>query len=149
MEVDYSKVPQVKLSYVDEVCNDRLKVRYPHEGVEVFRECFKECMQHHEEIYIMYLNCSNRVLGLLCVGKGTIDSTLGNIKAIAQGAILSNASKVMIAHNHPSGNKEPSNADKTLTAKLNDMFRLLEIRFLDHFIITYDGYLSFSEEGLL
>ena len=70
-------------------------------------------------------------------------------KIIYQFALLSNASCIIVSHNHPSGNTKPSEVDKTITDKLVAAGKLLDIKVLDHIIITSEGYLSFSDEGLV
>ena len=70
-----------------------------------------------------------------------------NVKEIYQLALLSNASAVVVAHNHPSGKLKPSTADKDLTQKLKEAFKLLDITLLDHLILTSEGFSSFSDSG--
>lgn len=147
--IDYLNVPQVKLLYVDEVCNERMQIKTSSNACEAFRPFFSECMQHHEEVWIMLLNNRNRVLGVLNVGSGTTTFCVTNLKAILQSVILSNATHVILAHNHPSGGKEISHSDKAMTTQVKDMLKCIDIKLIEHIVLTYDSYFSFADEGLI
>ena len=102
-----------------------------------------------EEFYILLLNRSNKVLGCTNISKGGVSGTVVDAKVIFAAALAANASSVILAHNHPSGNLKPSHADKEITQKLKGGGELLDIAVLDHLIITKDGYTSFADEGYL
>ena len=97
----------------------------------------------------MLLNRGNRVLGILDVSTGGFAGTIADPKVIFSTALKCCASSLVLAHNHPSGNLKPSQADINLTRKLKDGGALLDISVLDHLIVTSDSYLSFADEGLL
>jgi DNA repair protein RadC len=80
---------------------------------------------------------------------GGISGTVTDVRMIMQTALKSNASAIILAHNHPSGNTEPSDADKKITSKIKEAGQLLEIAVLDHLILTSETYLSFADEGLM
>lgn len=102
-----------------------------------------------EYFWVMLLNQANLVLGIACTGSGTIRGTAVGTHEIYQLALKANATAIIIAHNHPSGNLVPSDADKTLTRTIMDGGRLLDITILDHLIISSEGYFSFADENML
>jgi DNA repair protein RadC len=100
-----------------------------------------------EFFWVMLLSHSNNVLGISEIGKGNASAVIVNIKEIFQLAIRGNASSVILCHNHPSGNLNPSQADIRLTKKIQEAGQLLEISILDHIIITTEGHTSLMEKG--
>jgi DNA repair protein RadC len=106
-------------------------------------------MEHHEEMWIGYLNNTNRPIGFMQLSKGNTNSTVVGIKELVQGAVMCNASAVVMMHNHPSGNKTPSDADISLTNRVMKGLELFDIKLVDHIILTLDSYTSMAEEGLL
>ncbi|NRA93853.1 MAG: DNA repair protein RadC [Psychroserpens sp.] len=103
----------------------------------------------HEEFWILYLNNSNKVLHKAQLSKGGITGTLVDIRLVLKTAISHGAVSIILAHNHPSGTLKPSNADKSITQKLRYAAQSLDIKVLDHLIITESSYFSFADEGLL
>jgi DNA repair protein RadC len=96
------------------------------------------------------LNNSNRVIGTQKISKGGINATVVDTRLILGTALKSLSTGIIISHNHPSGNREPSENDKQLTSKLKNACNLLDIKLLDHIIVTPDdGYFSFADESLL
>ena len=103
-----------------------------------------------EQFLAIYLNRANRVIGTKVHFIGGISSVTVDIKVIMATAINLMASAVIVCHNHPSGNLEPSPQDKAITGKLKDALALLDIQLLDHMILTPEGeFLSFAEKGLI
>jgi len=103
-----------------------------------------------EEFIVIYLNNSNRVIGTQKISKGGIIATVVDTRLILGTALKSLSTGIIISHNHPSGNREPSENDKQLTSKLKNACNLLDIKLLDHIIVTPDdGYFSFADESLL
>ena len=103
-----------------------------------------------EEFYSFYLNTKNRVIGMEMISRGTLNATLIHPREVFKGALLANAHAVILAHNHPSGDVEPSNADKNVTTMLVDAGNLLDVKVLDHVIIgSKGGYFSFRESSML
>ena len=102
-----------------------------------------------EQFKIMLLNRANKILGIFTVSTGGVAGTVADPKVIFATALKGNASSIILAHNHPSGNLKPSEADRQLTNKLSQAGKLLDISVLDHLIITADEYFSFADEGLL
>ncbi|NJY63139.1 DNA repair protein RadC [Salinimicrobium sp. CDJ15-81-2] len=103
----------------------------------------------HEEFWILYLNNSNKVIQELPLSKGGITGTLVDIRIAYKQALQLGATATILVHNHPSGNLNPSAADKQLTNKFKIAGESLDIKVLDHVIVTEKSYFSFADEGLL
>lgn len=102
----------------------------------------------HEEFWILLLSRSNEVLRPVLVSIGGMSGTVADPKVIFKHALENSASSLILIHNHPSGNLNPSQADKELTRQLQQGGKLLDIPILDHLIFTDQGYFSFADEGL-
>lgn len=103
----------------------------------------------HEEFWIIYMNNSNKVIQKNQLSKGGITGTLVDVRLVLKNAIEVGATGIILAHNHPSGTLKPSIADKQLTQKLKTAGESLDIKVLDHLIITEKAYFSFADENLL
>ncbi len=103
----------------------------------------------HEEFWIVYLNNSNGVMHTAQLSKGGITGTLVDIRLVMKQALEFGAVALILAHNHPSGALKPSAADKEITLKLKTAAEAMDIKVLDHLIITGQGYFSFADEKLL
>lgn len=102
-----------------------------------------------EQFKILLLNTANKVLGIFEVSTGGVAGTVADPKLIFMAALGANASAIILSHNHPSGNLQPSQQDLSLTKKIAEGGKILDIRVLDHLIITTEGYYSFADEGVL
>ena len=103
----------------------------------------------HEEFWIIYLNNSNKVIDKLQLSKGGITGTLVDVRLTLKKALELGAVALILAHNHPSGTLKPSMADKNLTQKLKTASESLDIKVLDHLIVTEMSYFSFADEAIL
>ncbi|GAA3565173.1 RadC family protein [Snuella lapsa] len=103
----------------------------------------------HEEFWIIYLNNSNRVIQKYQLSKGGITGTLVDVRLVLKNALMLGATSLILVHNHPSGALNPSVADKQLTTKLKTAAQSLDIKVLDHLIVTEKAYFSFADESLL
>ncbi len=103
----------------------------------------------HEEFWIVYLNNSNKVIQKNQLSKGGITGTLVDVRLALKIALEVGATGIVLAHNHPSGTLNPSKADRELTRKLKIASESLDIKVLDHIIITEKAYFSFADEGIL
>lgn len=103
----------------------------------------------HEEFWIILLNRANHVLKCERISSGGVSGTVADPKMIFKVALENLCSAIILAHNHPSGNLTPSQADKNLTKKLREAGAYLEVPVLDHVIFTDKAYLSFADDGLL
>ena len=103
----------------------------------------------HEEFWILYLNNSNKIIEQFQISKGGITGTLVDVRITLKKALELSAVSLILVHNHPSGNLKASEADKQLTRKLKTAAESLDIKILDHIIVTEKSYLSFADEGML
>lgn len=99
---------------------------------------------NHEEFWILYLNNSNKILQKMQLSKGGITGTLVDVRLAFKNALENGATAIVLAHNHPSGTLKPSQADKQLTQKLKVAGESLDIKVLDHLIVTQKSYFSFA-----
>jgi DNA repair protein RadC len=103
----------------------------------------------HEEFWIVYLNNSNKVILKNQLSKGGITGTLVDVRLVLKNALEVGATGLILAHNHPSGALKPSKADKQITSKLQVAAESLDIKVLDHLIVTENAYFSFADEAIL
>ena len=103
----------------------------------------------HEEFWIIYVNNSNKVIRKNQLSKGGITGTLVDVRIVLKIALEVGATGIILVHNHPSGTLNPSEADKQLTKKLKTAGESLDIKVLDHLIITEKAYFSFADQNLL
>lgn len=104
---------------------------------------------HHEEFWAIYLSRNNTIIYQLKIGQGGISATIADIRIILKTAIENLASGIIICHNHPSGNITPSENDITLTQKIKEAAKLMDINLIDHIIFTDKSYFSFADEAKL
>jgi DNA repair protein RadC len=103
----------------------------------------------HEEFWILVLNQANKVVTRFNISKGGIAGTVIDVRLIMEKALYQHASSIILCHNHPSGNRKPSQPDISITKKLADAGKILDIHVLDHVIIAENHYFSFADEGIL
>lgn len=103
----------------------------------------------HEEFWVIILNRSNRIIERRMISKGGISATVADIRLILRAAILAYGSGIIVCHNHPSGNMQPSAEDNKLTMKIKNAAAQMDMALLDHIIITEHGYYSYADEGAL
>jgi DNA repair protein RadC len=116
----------------------------------IIMQCIdQEQLDLRERFWVMYLNNANGVLGIAEVGTGCITSVSVPFRYIFQLALSVNAIAMIVVHNHPSGKLQASSSDKKITKKLTSAGEVLDIKLLDHLIITSEDYLSFADENLL
>lgn len=147
----HSVVTEIQLSYHPTVkASQRPRVCTSHEVHEILKINWDAArLELQEQFKIMLLNRANRVLGIVEISSGGMVGTIADPKLIFGAALKAGACSVILAHNHPSCNLKPSESDIGLTQKLYYAGRLLDIVVLDHLILSAEGYLSFSDEGLM
>ena len=145
------EVAEIQLTYSTTVKPSmRPKISGSRDAYKVLLESWDESkIEFVEQFKVMLLNRANKVLGIFEVSSGSSTGTVADPKLIFAAAIKANACGVILAHNHPSGNLNPSQSDIELTKKTKEGGRFLEIQVLDHVIVTAEGYYSFADEGLL
>lgn len=100
---------------------------------------------HHEEVWVILLNRANKVLKKIQISKGGISGTVIDIRLIIKESINSLATAIVLCHNHPSGNPQPSNDDDTITLKLKQAGQIMDITLLDHVIVCENEYYSYLD----
>jgi DNA repair protein RadC len=148
MNTDF-KVAEVQLSYRNTVPYDkRTKVRDAKDAYKVMLKTHDDgTLDYIETFKVLYLNQNNHVLGCRTISEGGLASTCCDVRTILQGALLTNAVAIILAHNHPSGNVKPSTEDINTTAKITKAAKLLDISVLDHIIYTRENCYSFADDG--
>ena len=116
---------------------------------DVLREIWEEDMSVRESFYVLYLNRRNVIVGYSLLSLGGISETTVDIRLLMKPAIDSLACSIVLAHNHPSGNLQPSVSDRQVTNRIKDACKIFSIELLDHLILTEDGYCSFADEGIM
>ncbi|MBL7914757.1 MAG: JAB domain-containing protein [Bacteroidia bacterium] len=145
-----STLREIKVSYTSKVkVADRIKITSSKDACELFRKIWSDYLEIREEFNILLLNRANHVLGWFNVSIGGKSGTLIDPKLIFSVALKCNACGIILCHNHPSGNLNPSSPDLELTKKIKAGGDLLEIRILDHLIISTECYHSMADEGIL
>lgn len=104
---------------------------------------------NHEEFWAIFLSNSNKVLEMQRISLGGLTGTVADVRMIFKKALLLACTSIIVAHNHPSGNLQPSGSDKLLTKKLSEAGIIMNIKIIDHLIITETEYFSFADEGLV
>lgn len=145
-----SNLSEIQITYHNKVkTSDLRKVAGSADVVDVLRTVWSDSLEHVEEFIVLCLNRANKVLGWALISRGGVSGTVADPKVIFQIALKANASSVILAHNHPSGNTQPSEADIKLTRKCRDAGTLLDLPVLDHIILTSESYFSFADEGII
>jgi DNA repair protein RadC len=103
----------------------------------------------HEEFWVAYLNHQNKVITRHCLSKGGIASTTVDLRLLLKKGLEVGATGLLLAHNHPTGNLQPSKADIALTEKINKAAKVIDIQLLDHLIVSEKSYFSFADENIL
>ena len=103
----------------------------------------------HEEFWVLYLNNFNKIISKIQLSKGGITATVVDTRLFLKKALEVGAVALILVHNHPSGGLEPSQSDRILTEKLKTAANTLDIKVLDHLIVTEKTYFSFADENML
>lgn len=126
---------------------NREKITSSNDIYEIFHPILADLP--HEEFWILLLNRSNKVIDRQKISQGGISGTVTDIRLMMKAALDKLASSIVLTHNHPSGNIKPSDADISITQKVKESGKLMDITLLDHIIITDGSYFSFADEGLI
>jgi len=120
------------------------------DAVDIFRQIWeKDTISAYEQAYVLFVNTNNKPKGFYHHSSGGIDGTIMDIQMISGMAVKSLSKGVIIAHNHPSGNTQPSDADRRITEQMKEALQLFNIKLLDSLILTENNYLSFANMGIL
>ncbi|MCK4639244.1 MAG: DNA repair protein RadC [Bacteroidales bacterium] len=126
---------------------EKEKIISSRDAFEVFQGILSD--SQYEEFWMLLLNKANKIIKKINISEGGISGTVADPKKIFKLALENNASSIILSHNHPSGNIQPSDSDLKLTKKLVDAGKLLDISVLDHLIIGDEKYYSFADENML
>lgn len=130
-----------------EIPEKKQKITCPKDAFSLLQPNIQDIL--HEEFYVIYLNRANEVLKTVRISSGGMTGTVVDAKMIFKEALLNNSSGIILAHNHPSGQLRPSEADKKITKSIKEFGQLVDLPILDHLILCDNGYFSFADEGLL
>ena len=142
-------VAEIEISYKTKVKpSERMKIENSNDAFKILIDCYSEDeIEHTESVVVLLLNTANKVLGWRKISQGGITGCYMDKRIIFQLALLGNATKIIISHNHPSGNLKPSEADIKITKEIYNAGKLMDIALIDHLIITKEGFYSFGDEG--
>lgn len=148
------KVSEVRLSYNSQVKpSERYSVRSSVDAYNLLVRHFyaSDEVEYRESFKVVLMNSAGRVLGVVPISEGGLSETSVDIRMVMQAALLGNAVQIILAHNHPSGNKMPSHGDNQVTERIRKAAELMDIRVTDHIIVCPhgDGYYSYADEGKL
>ena len=148
---DLYNVSEIQIIYRNKIpANDRPKVTSSQEAFKLFISSWDmNRIELVEQFKILLLNRGNRVMGISEISTGGISGVDVDPKIVFGTAVKAGACGMILAHNHPSGNLEPSQPDKNLTAKFKSAGRFLDIEVMDHLIVGPRNYYSFMDEGLM
>jgi DNA repair protein RadC len=151
LSMELAQVAEIELVYKTKVkAADRPVIKSSNEAFRLISALWNEnTIELQEEFKVLFLNRSNRVLGVYHTSSGGITGTVADPRLILTAALKANSISIMLFHNHPSGSLKPSMQDTELTIKIKEAARFLDIKLLDHLIVTKDEYYSFADEGLL
>ena len=144
-------IPQIKLSYAA----DRTAEKKYGEAItgatavaEVLREWWdKDTLTFTESMVAVLLNRRNKIIGILPVSEGSTSACICDVRKIVVAALIANASGVILAHNHPSGNLRPSPQDDNITRMTSGALKAVDIKMLDHIILTDENFYSYQDDG--
>ncbi len=126
---------------------DRAKINSSADAARIIMPMLQDL--NHEVFCVLYLNHASKYIRHEIISSGGMSSTVVDVRMILKSCLLHNANRFIMAHNHPSGSKTPSEADKRLTAKIQESAALMDIRLSDHLIIAGNEYFSMADEGLV
>lgn len=122
-------------------------IRTSNDAADFIRPYFDEVMDDHEEVKLIHINRSNGIVNVDNVSVGGDSSSLVPITKIVRNALYIKTTAVIMVHNHPSGNLNPSDMDINFSKRLEDAFKIVDIDFMDSIIITREGFYSLSDNG--
>lgn len=147
--MEHSRIAEINVFYRPNLFS-RVKVTSSSSAYDIILEDWDlDTISLFEEFKVLLLNRANYTLGIYTLSKGGMSGTVVDVKLLMAVALKSAACSMILVHNHPSGNLQPSEADKTITRKIVEGGKLLDLQILDHLIVTGEGYYSFADEGLL
>ncbi len=126
-----------------------VKITSSKDSNKFIRQFYSDDIEVYESFFIVLLNTANNTIGYAKISQGGVVGTMVDVKIIAKYVVDSLASGVILAHNHPSGDLNPSAPDKNVTKKITESLKVFDTKVLDHIILTKDSYFSFADEELI
>ena len=150
-QISLFQVSEIEVSYRPKFkASERPQITCSKDIYEIFYNNWNlNKLEYVEQFKMLLLNRGNKVIGIYEVSTGGVAGTIADPKLIFSASLKCNATGIILAHNHPSGNLRPSQADIHLTKKIKSGGEILDIAVLDHLIVTAEGYYSFADEGLM
>ena len=151
--IGLAKAAQIKASFElgrREELEPELKnfdIKDPESVVKAIRASIKDKAKEHFKLIL--LNPRNKIIGISTISIGTLNASLVHPREVFKDAIMHTAASVVLAHNHPSGDPEPSEDDITITKRLIEAGKILGVEVIDHIIVGKNGFFSFKEKGLI
>jgi DNA repair protein RadC len=140
---------EILVSYKPGLTSSKTTITNSQNAYKIFKSLFPaDTISLQEQFVVLYLNRANKVIGSYQLSKGGITGTIADVRLILSVALKTLATGLILAHNHPSGNLKPSEADIQLTQKVKEAAKLMDIEVLDHMILSSNGYFSFTDDGL-
>ena len=149
MKIFKSKLREVTAVYKTSDVVPNVKISQSKDVADYIRQVYPVEINIREAMIVLYLNNSNRTLGWSIASIGGLTATLVDTRLVVRDALLTQATGLILIHNHPSGTLKPSESDINITNKVKNAAKLLDIKMLDHLILTEDAYYSFADEGKL
>lgn len=144
------RIKEIDISYSYGIAKaERETVTSSRDAHHIFLSMIEKSIEYKESFLLMVLNNSNEILGVKRVFEGGLNACAVDIRLIFQTILKAHGVGFIICHNHPSGKMQPSQADKDLTNKIQQGAQTLDLKLLDHLIISKDSYLSFADENIL
>jgi DNA repair protein RadC len=128
---------------------ERVKITSSNDSAKYIRQFYSDDIEIFESFFILLLNRQNKTIGYAKISQGGVAGTLVDAKILLKYVVDTLASAVILCHNHPSGNLNPSTQDIELTKKLSQAIKLVDSQVLDHIILTPDSFYSFADNGLI
>ena len=148
--LDLDSCYEIQIHYKRKIYDTTKKIFNSESAATIFRNFIDPNRLDHKEFFIiLLLTQANQVIAISEVSVGCTHGALVNIKEIVQQALLTNTSGVIVCHNHPSGELTKSVSDEAITKRIKGALGLLDMKLLDHIILTTESYTSFADEGWL
>lgn len=128
---------------------ERIKITSSNDSANYIRQFYSDDIEIYESFFILLLNRQNKTIGYAKISQGGVAGTVVDAKILLKYVVDTLASAVILCHNHPSGNLNPSTQDIELTKKLSQAIKLVDSQVLDHIILTPDSFYSFADNGLI
>ncbi len=150
IDLFHQNLAEIKVSYSHKIRPSEMKkISCSRDAYDALTTIWDGQLDHIEYFYIILMNRANKILGYYQLSKGGQSGTVADPKCVFQVALKCSANSIILAHNHPSGNLKPSEADIQLTRKMKEAGAFLELPVLDHIILSSESYFSFADEGIL